>query len=82
MTAQSSPGWLTRLFGSKSTPAPVQGASPSLAAVTPETVTHGVAVHDPDIPAHNGVPVPFWPEHGVAAPAVPPELLVRFWDRF
>jgi len=49
----------------------------SLAAVTPETVTHGVAVHDPDIPAHNGVPVPFWPEHGVAAPAVPPELLLE-----
>jgi len=77
MTAQTSPGWLNRLFGSKSTPAPAPGAAPSLAAVTPETVTHGVAVHDPDIPAHNGVPVPFWPEHGVAAPAVPPELLLE-----
>jgi len=77
MTAQSASGWLNRLFGSKSIPPPAPGVAPSLAAVTPETVTHGVAVHDPDIPAHNGVPVPFWPEHGVAAPAVPPELLLE-----
>jgi len=42
---------------------------------------HGVAVHDPEIPAHNGVPVPFWPEHGVAAPAVPPELLLESQHR-
>jgi len=65
-------GFFNSLLGSK--PA---GPAQSLSQVTSKTVTEGVVPQRSDLPIHGGRPVPSYPDRGVAAPAVPPEMLIE-----
>lgn len=57
-------------------PPPSEPAT-SITQVTAENVTNGVVIPQPERPMHKGMPVPLYPERGLAAPAVSPDLLLE-----
>lgn len=65
---------LDALFGRASKTA--TSPSASLAEVTCDNLTNGVVVPDPSAPVYEGHQIPAYPDRGIAAPAVPPEMLI------
>lgn len=69
---------VTRLLDALFARAAKTATSPSgsLAEVTCDNLTNGVVVPDPSAPVYEGHQIPAYPDRGIAAPAVPPEMLI------
>ena len=69
---------LTKLFDALLGAPGKSAASPSgsLSEVNCDNLTNGVVVPDPTAPIYQGNQIPAYPDRGIAAPAVPPEMLM------